>query len=63
MRKVTLNMIMMKVKLKISLKNVKRSEVANLDYKCKLCNYGVKLKNSIKRHMTTEHDMEYNPAI
>ena len=52
--------MMMKVKLKIPLKKMKWSEVANLDYKCKLCNYGVNSKILLKVHMTTEHGMKYD---
>ena len=40
-----------------------QKDFANLDYKCKLCNYGVNSKILLKVHMTTELGMAYNPAI
>ena len=67
MRKVTLNKMMMK--LKIWRKKV-RSFLENKiqkkdysDYKCKLCKYGVNSQILLKVHMTTELGMAYNPAI
>ena len=40
-----------------------QKDFANLDYRCKLCNYGVNSKILLKVHMTTEHGIEYNSAI